>query len=399
MKTLRLLLPAALLVVVFIAKAANDDQAVTLNAKRVVQALEVLGNPLSKEEKVRLEEGDGEGVEEVLDLKCLAVVTINPESRVKAVAGAAKPVLVEAGWSIFLIKVINEAGVTAPLRVGSEQAIPLAGSPKSKLADRWLDLAMFRGRPLSPTLSGASVDYRVIQLYSRDAGRRAAVLTFDVGQGTQDLGFRSDLLVNFDCRPTRDLTFKVLDENGKPTTAAFEIRDKQGRVYPSQAKRLAPDFHFHPQIYRSHGEMVKLPEGEFDLRVGRGPEYLPGRRTFVMGAEESDLEINLNRWVDPAARGWWSGDHHIHAAGCAHYTKPTEGVHAPDMMRHILGEDLKVGANLTWGPCFDYQKKFFTGKEDKVSQHPYLLRYDIEVSGFGSHQSGHLCLLQLKDQM
>jgi hypothetical protein len=28
-----------------------------------------------------------------------------------------------------------------------------------------------------------------------------------------------------------------------------------------------------------------------------------------------------------------------------------------------------------------------------------LLRYDIEVSGFGSHQSGHLCLLRLKDQM
>jgi hypothetical protein len=94
-----------------------------------------------------------------------------------------------------------------------------------------------------------------------------------------------------------------------------------------------------------------------------------------------------------------SGDHHIHAAGCAHYTNPTEGVHAPDMMRHCLGEDLKVGANLTWGPCFDYQKQFFTGADDKVSTFPYILRYDIEVSGFGSHQSGHLCLLQLKDQM
>src|SRR5204862_17026 len=60
---------------------------------------------------------------------------------------------------------------------------------------------------------------------------------------------------------------------------------------------------------------------------------------------------------------------------------------------------LKVGANLTWGPCFDYQKQFFCGTVDKVSQYPYLLRYDIEVSGFGSHQSGHLCLLRLKEQM
>jgi len=397
---MKLLLPASLVVaILLIARAADDGQAVTLNAKRVGQALEVLGNPLSKEEAVKLQGGKVDQVEAVLDPRCLAVVTINPESRVKAVAGAAEPVLVEAGWSVFLIKVINEAGVTAPLRVGSAQAAPLAGSQESELEDRWLDLAMFRGRPLAPTLSGASIDYRVIQLYSRDAGRRAAVLTFDVGQGTQDLGFRSDLLVNFDCRPSRDLTLGVLDEDGKPTTAGFEIRDKQGRIYPSQAKRLAPDFHFHPQIYRADGEKVRLPEGEYHLRSTRGPEYLAGQQTFTMGGKARDLKVELKRWVDPAARGWWSGDHHIHAAGCAHYNKPTEGVHAPDMMRHILGEDLKVGANLTWGPCFDYQKQFFTGSEDKVSSYPYLLRYDIEVSGFGSHQSGHLCLLQLKDQM
>ncbi|MFP6901069.1 MAG: CehA/McbA family metallohydrolase, partial [Opitutales bacterium] len=89
----------------------------------------------------------------------------------------------------------------------------------------------------------------------------------------------------------------------------------------------------------------------------------------------------------------------IHAAGCAHYLNPTEGVHAIDMMRHCIGEDLKIGANLTWGPCFDYQKQFFTGAIDKVSQYPYLLRYDVEVSGFGSHRSGHLCLLRLKEQV
>src|SRR5437899_3772330 len=69
------------------------------------------------------------------------------------------------------------------------------------------------------------------------------------------------------------------------------------------------------------------------------------------------------------------------------------------MIRQCMGEDLKVGANLTWGPCFDYQKQFFCGTIDKVSQYPYLLRYDIEVSGFGSHQSGHLVLLRLKDEI
>jgi hypothetical protein len=68
------------------------------------------------------------------------------------------------------------------------------------------------------------------------------------------------------------------------------------------------------------------------------------------------------------------------------------------MIRHCLGEDLKVGCNLTWGPCFDYQIQFFTGKDSEVSRYPYLLRYDIEVSGFGSHRTGHLCLLRLTER-
>ena len=380
--------------------AADDTQAVLLGGQRIAEALEVLGRPLPEGAAVQLKQADSiEKVERILDPLCLMEVTINPESRVKVTKGKAESELVEGGWSSFLVKVNNEAGVTAPLSVSSPQALPLANAPEKQVVDRWLELAVFRGRPLAATLSGASVDYRIIQLYSRDAGRRAAIIQFDVGQGTQDLGFRSELLLNFNCLPTQKLTFEVADENDKPTTAAFEIRDMAGRVYPSQAKRLAPDFHFHPQVYRSSGEFIKLPPGEYLVACTRGPEYYGQRRRITVGKDPAKVRFKLERWVDPAARGWWSGDHHIHAAGCAHYSNPTQGVHAPDMMRHCLGEDLKVGSNLTWGPCFDYQKQFFTGKEDKVSRYPYILRYDIEVSGFGSHQSGHLCLLRLKHQM
>ena len=118
-----------------------------------------------------------------------------------------------------------------------------------------------------------------------------------------------------------------------------------------------------------------------------------------MDAHTRQWEFQVERWIDPALFGWWSGDHHIHAAGCQHYTKPTEGVLPSDMIPHCIGEDLKVGSALTWGPCFDYQKQFFTGTDHAVSRPPYLLHYDIEVSMFGSHQSGHLCLLRLKEQI
>ncbi len=67
------------------------------------------------------------------------------------------------------------------------------------------------------------------------------------------------------------------------------------------------------------------------------------------------------------------------------------------MMRHILGEDLNVGCVLSWGPCWYTQKQFFEGKVNALSKPDYLMRYDVEVSGFPSSHAGHLCLLRLKE--
>jgi hypothetical protein len=303
------------------------------------------------------------------------------------------------GWTQFLVKVNNQAGVTAALKTQSPNAARLHNSPAEAIDDRWLEVQTFDAQPLTKTLSGLELEYRLVQLYSRDAGKREARMGFNVGQGTQDIGFRNEIDILFTCRPAVEITLNVKDEEGQPTTGMFEIRDALGRVYPSQAKRLAPDFSFHPQIYRNDGEKLLLPSGSYEIQFARGPESIPSKRIVKVTEKTRDLHFSVQRWIDPSLFGYWSGDHHIHAAGCAHYTDPTEGVHAPDMLRHILGEDLKVGANLTWGPCFDYQKQFFTGEDDAVSRHPYILRYDVEVSGFGSHQSGHLCLLRLKEQI
>jgi hypothetical protein len=122
-------------------------------------------------------------------------------------------------------------------------------------------------------------------------------------------------------------------------------------------------------------------------------------KTLVVGDGPVALDYRVARWIDTDKHGYWSGDHHIHAAGCLHYESPSQGIMPADMLRHIMGEDVKVGCCLTWGPCFDFQKQFFTGKPDNVSRHPYLLRYDVEVSGFGSHESGHLNLLRLTEQI
>jgi hypothetical protein len=57
---------------------------------------------------------------------------------------------------------------------------------------------MFDDPPLGRTLSGLDLEYRIVRLYSHEAGLREASLAFDVGQGTQDLGFRNEVPILFD---------------------------------------------------------------------------------------------------------------------------------------------------------------------------------------------------------
>lgn len=369
-------------------------QPLRVQISRLIQALDYLGAPLGDDTIRDLAKaaasGDAQLVSEVqklLDPLCLAAVQISPESRVSTVQGPAPLSLIEGDDRLFLVKILNTAGVTAPLGVLSTEAS--------------IDVATVTERPLAPRLSGQVLEYAVIALRSSVVGQVATVLQFDVGQGSQDVGFRSDLALTFAANAAHRISLKMLDaETGEAITAALEIRDASGVIHPSQARRVAPDFRFHPQVYRANGETLRLPAGEYEVGLSRGPEYVAKTLHLeVTESAEQSWELSLKRWIDPSKFGWWSGDHHIHAAGCKHYLVPSEGVHAADMFRHINGEDLKVGSNLTWGPCFDYQKQFFTGEIDKVSKYPYLLRYDVEVSGFGSHRSGHLCLLRLRDQI
>ena len=133
--------------------------------------------------------------------------------------------------------------------------------------------------------------------------------------------------------------------------ASFIFRDRMGRVYPSPSRRLAPDFFFHPQVYRQSGETVLLPPGTYQVEFARGPEYLVQTRLDHRPQDRSRHQsFQLKRWIHLAKMGWFSGDHHVHAAGCGHYESPTEGVKPEDMRRHILGEDLDVGCVLSLGP-------------------------------------------------
>lgn len=450
-----------------------EAQPLIANAMRVQEALTSIGSPLPAEAVAELMTLKDKGydhetvrsVQSILDPYCLAGVAINPEARVMVVDGPARKQLMSEGWTSFLVKVHNQGGVTGRLRVASPNALPILHistfSPQvlkknrllpGEIENRFLEVLMFEDRPMKPALSGLPLEYAIIQVYTRAKGRREARLAFDVGHGTQDLGYRNSIDILFDIKPSVRVLFNIKDFDGKPAMASLLIRDGIERmksvevgktipldyrlsvarrpdwlpfeidsdifaydsllpsekkligIYPLPARRSAlmdeyPDFFFQPQVYRYDGEHVYLPPGKYTITAGRGPEYRKQQLSITVpeGVDTYQVDINLKRWVHMAALGWYSGDHHIHAAGCSHYESPEEGVKPEHMWRQIQGEDLNMGNNLSWGPCWYYQKEFFTGALHPLSDNTNILRYDVEVSGFPSSHAGHIVLLNLQE--
>lgn len=156
----RLFLPAVLLALAGPAWAADlpaakvEMQPLAAQARRVADALELLGAPLSAEERKALTDAKDVGaVQAVLDKYCLAAVHIAPPKNgevgpaasrwlVAAQPGPAKPELAEQGWRVFLVKVYNPAGA---------DKLELRRQPQRRPAYQTLQR---QGRPASPARAG-----------------------------------------------------------------------------------------------------------------------------------------------------------------------------------------------------------------------------------------------------
>ena len=109
------------------AAAAVPLQPLAQQVRRLEAALGYLGQPLPPADRLAINDAIAMSdepaavarLQQVLDRHVLASVHISPESRVKVEPGSARPELVQGGTRLFLVKVINEAGVTAPLTVQS----------------------------------------------------------------------------------------------------------------------------------------------------------------------------------------------------------------------------------------------------------------------------------------
>ncbi len=173
------------------------------HCRQLLRALDKPGSPLSagtlRELKALLDRKTDDpaaasaSVQKLLDAHCLIGVNINAESRVKAARGPAVVTLHNNRPTFVLLKIHNDGGVTHALRLNGPELLRNG----ERGGGRWLEASLVTESPFAPELTGRKLEYRLLRLVPRESGKREATFQFDVGQGTQDLGFRAEVPIMF----------------------------------------------------------------------------------------------------------------------------------------------------------------------------------------------------------
>ena len=161
--------------------------------------------------------------------------------------------------------------------------------------------------------------------------------------------------------------------DGKPTGPAEVAIRKTGRD--------------EPYFYADKSFDVKLPPGRARMVVRGGIETIP--RTVSLESD-ADLTIRLEPWIDMAARGWYSGDSHVHL-----HTGGPIGVTVEDALVAARAEGVNYvnlcASNNVGDDLRDAE--FITGKPHPASTARHLLVFGEEMR---SMVYGHMQFLGIK---
>jgi len=188
--------------------------------------------------------------------------------------------------------------------------------------------------------------------------------------------------------PTGRVHVRVTGPEGKTTPARIYPRASDGRAY-------SPEGAFHRVIaitethyFDTMGEFeLEVPAGRLALEAMKGFEYRPAASEVdVKPGVVATATLPLQRLVDAPARGWYSGDTHVHDLhqgefGLTHQTffdhLRAEDLHVTNALIHMDGTRI-MGR---WGDL--------TGRPHPLSTADYILQYGEEFRG----SLGHIALL------
>ena len=201
--------------------------------------------------------------------------------------------------------------------------------------------------------------------------------------------------IAFDVRPLVNLRVKLTDEDGAPVAARVYLTGADGLAYAprgsvSRIGAMGAEYYFHAKDSFN----LDLPSGTTLLEVTRGPEYELVRQAIELApGAPAVARVQLKRWEDLAAKGWYSADAHIHA----NYTAPHHQVITThDVRLQALAEDLN-NANMmvaNSSGAFIHDIEYFEGKPNGLSVPGFILYWNEEMRNGGTY--GHMSFFNLK---
>ena len=242
-------------------------------------------------------------------------------------------------------------------------------------------------RPRQVRLAPRDVHPVIVQVW----GEEGESLDLNLRVGRQVLRVSLPLAWSPACR----LRIQVLDEAGRQIPARVEVvgSDGLGRAPSGTYLRYTPiraGAYFHTRGISN----LALPAGETRIRVAKGFEFRAQERVVdLQPSGPRSLEFRLERFHDAAARGWYSGDIHIHP-NLVHKTMD-QVINPVDIRLQTEAEDLNV-ANLlvcnSQGAVL-YDRQHFTGAPHPLSTPRHILYWSQEIR---PALYGHIGVLNLK---
>ena len=200
------------------------------------------------------------------------------------------------------------------------------------------------------------------------------------------------------------LKLSLTDENGEPTAARVGIYDPDGRAVPPSDDAVPVVFLYGQDerrvyslsdkgehwpgkgryIFWADGEYkTRLPAGEYQLVASKGFEYHIVDSTIVVKPGTNSVDIALKRWTNMPAKGWYSGDDHIHLG--------RERSDNKTLIALGQAEDLHMSVMLQMGNVGQYffeQYAFGKNGEYQVGNHALVSGQENQRTGDIGHVIG-----------
>ncbi len=185
------------------------------------------------------------------------------------------------------------------------------------------------------------------------------------------------------------VTLRVEDGLGETIPARLHVRDGLGQSWPGYADSALMSHSRLGGYFYCPGEVVMdLPPGEADIVVGRGFEWRPATLAPMIHGDTS-IVVTLEKPFDMRARGWFSGDTHLHTQHPVEDGGPERDSYpvTPEGARLVgLAEDLAQ----TWFLDGLYE---FTGGPHELSTPELGLYFGAE---YMNQVCGHVAMLGQK---